>query len=97
VFGTSIAIQSPEALKIVQIILSVTLCIGQHAQKPRGRFPYEFAVLIETPHGIPASFVFTQDFRHELALGGIRMMPLYVLTGDIHPKLQSLVHSVFHC
>jgi hypothetical protein len=28
--------------------------------------------------------------------GEIGMMPLYVLTGDIDPKSQGLVHSVFH-
>jgi hypothetical protein len=96
VFGTSIAIQSPEALKIVQIILSVALCVGQHVQKPRARFPDEFALLIEAPHCITALLVFSQNLRDELASGQFAVLSLYVSTGDIDPKLQGLVHSVFH-
>jgi hypothetical protein len=64
--------------------------------KNRGRFPGNFSLSIETPHGVSASFVFTQDLSHELPLGEIGMLPLYVFTGDMHPKLQALVHSVFH-
>jgi hypothetical protein len=96
VFGTSIAIQSPEALKIVEIILSIAFCVGQHAQKSRAGFPDDFAMLIKAPHGISALLIFSQNLRDELASGQFAVLSSYVLTGDIHPKLQGLVHSEFH-
>jgi hypothetical protein len=52
---------------------------------------------VETPHGIPASFVFPQNLRNELAFGQVVMLPFYVLIGGVHPEPQGFVHSVFHC
>ena len=95
-FGTSIAIQSPEALKIVQIILSVTLCIGQHAQKPWTRFPTDFALPIEVAHCITAPLVFSENLRHELTFCQFAMLSFYVLNGHIDPEFEGLVHSEFH-
>jgi hypothetical protein len=54
-------------------------------------------VSIETPHGIPALLVFSQNLRDELASGQFAVLSFYVVTGDIDPKLQGLVHSNFHC
>src|ERR1700730_3430144 len=87
---------SPEVLKIVEIILSITLCIGQHAQKPRARFPDDFALRIETAHCITALFIFAQNLRNELAFGQVAMLSFYVLIGGVHPKSQGVVHSLFH-
>ena len=66
------------------------------SSKTAGLPSRRFSIPIEIPHGISASFVLLQDLSNELTFGEIGMIPLYVLTSDIHPEPQGLFHSVFH-
>jgi hypothetical protein len=86
----------PRLWPISQIVVSIAFRIGQHAQEPWTGFPEDFAMPIQAPHGISASFVFSQDLGHELTSGQLGVTRLYVLVSDIHPKQQGLVHSEFH-
>jgi hypothetical protein len=96
VFGTEIYSSRPRLWPISQIVASITLSIGQHAQEPRACSPDDPAILIEAPQGISALLVNSQDLRHELPFGEVNVVRFYVLDGDIDPKPQSFVHSDLH-
>jgi hypothetical protein len=88
---------SPEPLrKVFQLILSIAFGVGQHRQKSRTRFPGDFAIRIEVPHGVAASFVLPQDLRYELTFGETNVIQFYLVVGDIDPEPESLVYVQFH-
>jgi hypothetical protein len=76
--------------------MSLTLSISQRRQKSRTRFPPDFAICIEVPHGIAAFLVLVQNLSDQLPFGEINVLGFYMLVGDIDPKSQGLVHSQFH-
>jgi hypothetical protein len=53
-------------------------------------------MLVEAPHGISAPLVRSQDLGYELTFGKVSIILFYVITGDVHPEFESLVHSEFH-
>jgi hypothetical protein len=92
-----ISTRSPEPLRnVFQFILSIAFSIGQHRQKSRTRFPGDFAIRIEVPHGVAAFLVLVQNLSDQLPFGQFRMIEFNVLIGDIHPESQGPVHSEFH-
>jgi hypothetical protein len=80
----------------LQVILSIAFGVGQLCQKSRTRFPGDFAIRIEVPHGVAAFLVLMQNLRYELTFGEINMVQFYVLVGDTDPEPQGFVHGEFH-
>jgi hypothetical protein len=95
-YGTNFTLGRLRLWPTSQIVASIAFRIGQHAQKPRTSFPDDPAILVEAPHGISASLVFSQDLRHQQTPGQLGVTRLYVLVSDIGPEPQGLVHSKFH-
>ena len=79
-----ISTRSPEPLrKVFQLILSIAFGVGDHHQKSRTRFPADFAIRIEVPHRIAASFVLVQNLSYELTFGEINVIQFYLVIGYI--------------
>ena len=61
------------------------------------RFPGNFAIRIEVPHGVAAFLVLVQNLSDQPPFGQFRMIGFNILIGDIDPESQGPVHSDFHC
>jgi hypothetical protein len=59
---------------ISQIVASIALRIGQHAQEPRAGFPRELPPAVAAPHCIATLLVNSQDLRHEPTFGQFVMV-----------------------
>jgi hypothetical protein len=69
-----ISTRSPEPLrKVFQVILSIAFGVGQHRQESRTRFPGDFAIRIEVPHGVAAFLVLVQNLSDQLPFGEINV------------------------
>jgi len=82
---------SPEASEaIVQIVDGLLFGVGQSRKHPRARFPGNFALVVEAPHGLAHLLEFSKnlgDQRGSRAAWPVISDPLVF---DIHPKTKDL-------
>jgi hypothetical protein len=84
---------SPEASEtIVHIVNNFLLGIGQSRKHPWGRFPGNFSLFGEIPHGITRFFEFPKNLGYEFGSGAAWPVIFDPVIFDIHPKSKNLGH-----
>jgi hypothetical protein len=95
---TNFSVMSPEASgPIPQIVLGLLFGVGQSRNHSWGRFPGNFALFVEVPHGVTRFLEFSKNLGYELGSGAAWAVIFDALIPNIDPESENLGHAEFHC
>jgi hypothetical protein len=88
---------SPEASgPIFHIVDGLLLGVGQSRKHPRRRFPGDFALFVQVPHGVTRFFEFSKNLGDQLGSGAACGVIFDPLIFNIDPKPKNLGDAEFH-